>query len=203
MYSIYHHVNLYNIKGNQFLKMHRQDLIQRLSKYRSDFMEEAAMINRTLRFILAHEDCFNRELMHGHVTGSAWVINPNRTHTLMLHHRKLDRWFQPGGHADGDPDILQVVLKEVSEESGIELDQVKLLSENVFDVDIHTIYPSKHDDRHEHFDIRFLIEIDDRLDIPGNSESHQVAWIPLDQVSRFNNMRSLHRMVRKTKQLFH
>ena len=161
------------------------------------------MVCRTRQFVLDHVDCFNRELMHGHVTGSAWVLNPQRTHTLMLHHRKLDRWFQPGGHADGDPDILQVVIKEVSEESGIDVDHITLLSDELFDVDVHTIYPSEHDDRHEHFDIRFLIEIDDRLPIPGNSESHQVAWIPLYRVSHFNNMRSLHRMVRKTERMFH
>lgn len=160
------------------------------------------MVDRTLKFILSHDACFDRALMHGHVTGSAWVINPARTHALMLHHRKLDRWFQPGGHADGDHDILQVVLKEVSEESGIALEQIRLLSDDIFDVDVHTIYPSQHDSRHEHFDIRFLLEIDDRIVIPGNSESHQVAWIPLHQVSHFNNMRSLHRMVRKTRALF-
>lgn len=182
--------------------MHRQDLLERLSRYRTDFMEETAMVSRTLRFIIDHEDCFNRELMHGHVTGSAWVVNPARTHTLMLHHRKLDRWFQPGGHADGDPDILQVVTKEVSEESGIALEHIKLLSDEIFDVDVHTIYPSQYDDRHEHFDIRFLIEIDDRIEIPGNNESHQVGWIPLYRVSHFNNMRSLYRMVRKTERSF-
>ncbi len=183
--------------------MHRENLIQHLLSYRTAFMEEAAMVDRTLRFIYAHQNCFDRHLAHGHVTGSAWVLNPARTHTLMLHHRKLDRWFQPGGHADGDPDILQVVLKETAEESGIDVSNITLLSDAIFDVDIHTIYPSPHDDRHEHFDIRFLLEIDDRLPIPGNSESHQVAWIPLSRVSHYNNMRSLYRMVRKTEQLFH
>lgn len=178
--------------------MHRNDLIDRLSTYKTVFMEEAAMVNRTLNFVQNHVDCFDRRLMHGHVTGSAWVVNPARTRTLLLHHRKLNRWFQPGGHADGDPDILQVVLKEASEESGVNIEYVKLLSENIFDVDIHTIYPSEHDDRHEHYDIRFLIEIDDRLEIPGNNESHQIGWIPLNKVSHFNNMRSLHRMVRKS-----
>ncbi len=181
--------------------MHRKNLIQQLLGYRTEYMEEAAMVDRTLRFIEAHQDCFNRHLAHGHVTGSAWVVNPARSHTLMLHHRKLDRWFQPGGHADGDPDMLQVVLKETSEESGIDINNIKLLSEGIFDIDIHTIYPSAHDDRHEHFDIRFLVEIDDRLDIPGNDESHQITWIPLTQVMHYNNMRSLYRMVRKTEQM--
>lgn len=183
--------------------MHREDLIQRLSIYKSPFMEESAMIGRTLDFVQRHTNCFDRTLTHGHVTGSAWVINPSRTHALLLHHRKLDRWFQPGGHADGDPDILQVVLKEVSEESGIEMQNIKLLSDYIFDLDIHTIYPSNHDERHLHYDVRFLLEIDDSITIPGNDESHQVLWVPLHQVSRYNNMRSLHRMVRKTQQLFH
>ncbi len=160
------------------------------------------MVTRTRQFIEAHQNCFDRELTHGHVTGSAWVMNPARTHTLMLHHRKLERWFQPGGHADGDPDILQVVLKETSEESGIDLSHIKLLSDEIFDVDIHTIYPNAHDHRHEHFDIRFLLEIDDRLEIPGNNESHQIGWIPLHHVSHFNNARSLYRMVLKSYQRF-
>ncbi len=160
------------------------------------------MVSRTLEFIQNHTNCFDRHLMHGHVSGSAWVVNPARTHTLLLHHRKLDRWFQPGGHADGDPDILQVVIKEVSEESGIDVSHIRLLSDNVFDVDIHTIYPSEHDERHIHYDVRFLIEIDDQLEIPGNDESHQIGWVALSQVSRFNNMRSLYRMTRKTEQMF-
>ncbi len=160
------------------------------------------MVQRSLHFIKAHPNCFDRTLEVGHVTGSAWVLNPSRTHTLMLHHRKLDRWFQPGGHADGDSDIIQVVLKETAEESGIDISQIKLLSDAIFDVDIHTIYPSSHDQRHEHFDIRFLLEINDQLEIPGNNESHQIGWIPLPEVNRYNNLRSLHRMVRKTKALF-
>lgn len=156
------------------------------------------MVQRTRRFVRAHPDCFDRTLAHGHVTGSAWVLNPARTHTLMLLHRKLNRWLQPGGHADGEPDVLQVVLKETSEESGIDPEQIRLLSEEIFDVDIHTVYPSEHDQRHEHFDIRFLVEIDDRLPVPGNSESHQVGWVPLEEVSRYNNALSLRRMVRKS-----
>ena len=42
----------------------------------------------------------------------AWVVSPDRSRVLMMHHRKLDQWFQPGGHADGDADILRVALRE-------------------------------------------------------------------------------------------
>lgn len=181
--------------------MHRQQLLQSLENYKTPHMEEAAMVERTRRFIVRHPNCFDRSLMPGHVSGSAWVVNPARTHVLMMHHRKLDLWLQPGGHADGDPDITQVVLKETAEETGVELRHLNLVSDAIFDVDVHTVHASVHDPRHEHFDIRFLVEIDDHLPIPGNDESHDIGWIPLDQVMRFNNARSIYRLIHKTRRL--
>ena len=181
--------------------MHRQQLLELLSQYKTPHMEEAAMAVRSFRFVQQHEDCFDRNLMHGHVTGSAWVLNPSKTHVLMLHHRKLNLWLQPGGHADKDSDMERVVLKETSEESGIALEDITLVSNQIFDIDIHTVFESEFDTRHEHFDIRFLVEIDDQIEIPGNDESHQIGWVPLEQVSQFNNARSLYRMVQKTRRL--
>ncbi len=159
------------------------------------------MVERTIAFIQQHENCFDRQLHAGHVTGSSWVVNPARSHTLLLHHRKLDRWLQPGGHADGDPDMLRVVLKETAEETGIPLEQIHLVNDDLFDVDIHTIHPSPHDHRHVHFDIRFLVEIDDRIPLPGNNESFDVRWVPLHEVTHYNNALSLLRMVNKTRAL--
>ena len=119
----------------------------------------------------------------------------------MMHHRKHDQWFQPGGHADGDADILRVALRETVEETGINESKVKLLGMDVFDVDIHTIPSIGGDPQHEHIDIRFLVEIDDSLPVPGNDESHDVLWIPLYAVTRYNNNRSTYRMLEKTRHL--
>ena len=181
--------------------MHRQELLQLLNHYDTEFMEERAMVARTRQYVSQHSNCFDRELRPAHITGSAWVLNPAWDHALMLHHRKLDMWLQPGGHADGDHDMLRVVLKETQEESGIALDDIQVLSTAIFDVDIHTVFDNEHFDRHDHFDIRFLLQVDDALPIPGNDESHQVRWIPLEEVSHFNNVRSLYRMVEKTRRL--
>ena len=159
------------------------------------------MVDRTCRFIHQHPNCFERTLQPGHVSGSAWVVNPTRDYVMLMHHRKLNMWLQPGGHADGDNDILRVVLKETSEESGIDLSNIFLVSEDVFDVDVHTVYESEHEQRHVHFDVRFLVEVDDHVPIPGNDESHDIGWIPLDEVPRFNNARSIFRLVQKTRQL--
>ena len=181
--------------------MHRQELLQLLSNYKTPHMEESAMVKRSRQFILQHENCFDRTLAHGHVTGSTWVVNPSFTHVLILHHRKLGLWLQPGGHADGDPDILRVVLKETSEETGVALENIHLLSNQIFDVDIHTVHANQYDPRHEHFDIRFLVSIDDTIPLPGNDESHDLGWVPLEQVAQFNNARSIYRMTQKTRRL--
>jgi len=181
--------------------MHRQELLQLLANHSTRFMDEAGYIDRARAFVEAHPDCFNREHLPGHVTGSAWVVSPNLQRILMMHHRKHDQWFQPGGHADGDADILRVALRETAEESGLDPDHVHLLDGAIFDVDIHTIPASEHGPQHEHVDIRFLVEIDDSLRVPGSDESHEVLWVDLLHVSRFNNNRSTWRMTEKTRRL--
>jgi len=179
--------------------MHRQQLLDLLRQYRTRFMDEAGFRVRAIDFVERHEDCFFRELWPVHVTGSTWVVNSRRDKVLLLHHKKLDQWFQPGGHADGDADILKVALKETSEETGLDPGHIRLVSGNVFDVDIHTIQANAHDPRHEHIDVRFLVEIDDSVVVPGNDESHDVVWVSLNQVSRYNNNRSTYRMLEKTR----
>ncbi|MDZ7754356.1 MAG: NUDIX hydrolase [Gammaproteobacteria bacterium] len=181
--------------------MHRRELLRLLARHRTRFMDEAAHVQRARAFVEAHEDCFHCDLWPGHVTGSAWVVSPCRDHVLMLHHRKHDQWFQPGGHADGDADILRVALRETAEETGLDASHIHLVDQDLFDVDVHTIPASARGPRHEHFDIRFLVEIDNVVPIPGNDESHDILWIPLSAVSRFNNNRSTYRMVEKTRQL--
>ncbi|TNF36543.1 MAG: NUDIX domain-containing protein [Gammaproteobacteria bacterium] len=181
--------------------MHRQELLNMLARHSTRFMEEASYVARAIDFVSRHSDCFHRELWPAHVTGSAWVVNPRRDHVLMLHHGKHLQWFQPGGHADGDADILRVALREISEESGVDPKQIRLLDNDIFDVDIHRIDASDYGPEHEHIDIRFLMEIDDRLDIPGSHESNAVIWVPLFEVSRYNNNRSTYRMLEKTRRL--
>jgi 8-oxo-dGTP pyrophosphatase MutT (NUDIX family) len=181
--------------------MHRQTLLDLLAQHQTRFMEEAAFITRARAYITNQPECFNRELWPAHVTGSTWVVNYDRSKVLVLHHRKHDQWFQPGGHADGDSDILRVALRETTEETGLDPAQIHLVDSRIFDVDIHTIPAIGHDPQHEHIDIRFLVEIDDHLSIPGNDESHEIRWASLSEVSRFNNNRSTYRMVEKTRRM--
>lgn len=181
--------------------MHRQDLLRYLKQHRPRFMEEAAYVHKAVDYIENNQDCFEREHGPVHVTGSAWVVNPQRDRVLMVHHGKLHEWYQPGGHADGDPDVLRVAMREAQEESGVSDEHIHLLSPEVFDVDIHWIPAAPMVPAHGHIDIRFLLEIDDVHDVPGSDESHEVKWIELNQVSLYNNNRSTFRMVDKTRQM--
>jgi 8-oxo-dGTP pyrophosphatase MutT (NUDIX family) len=181
--------------------MHRQELLRLINRHDTRFMEEAGFIAQARAFIEANTDVFAREHLPAHITGSAWVVSPDFSQALIMHHVKQDQWFQPGGHADGDADILRVALRETAEETGIDPEHVQLLTEDIFDLDIHTIRASKHDPWHEHIDIRFLVQIDNRLPVPGNDESHEVIWVDLREVSAYNNNRSTWRMVEKTRRL--
>ena len=181
--------------------MHRMQLLSLLDYYRTPFNTEAGYVNRVRRFVKQHENCFDRLQWPGHMTGSAWVVNPARDKVLLMHHRKHNQWFQFGGHADGDSNIQRVALRETQEETGLPPKAIRLVSGQIFDVDIHTIPASEKAPEHMHFDIRFLVEIDDSIPVPGNTESHEILWVPLEEVTRFNNNLSTCRMLEKSRRL--
>ncbi|QRR01757.1 NUDIX hydrolase [Dyadobacter sandarakinus] len=175
--------------------MERDSLIRLLEAYQPEPGQEAGMYLRTLAFVKAEPDCFERTLLKGHVTASGWVLSPDKNSVLLLHHRKLDKWFQPGGHCDGDPDVVRVARKEVEEETG--LTSLQFLQEGVFDVDIHTIPAGKDTGEHEHFDVRFAFLASESQQVVINNESRDVRWIPLEEVPQYNHSESILRMVRK------
>jgi len=177
--------------------LHRRPLLEKLSAHRPFNDREAEALERLTQFVKAHPDCFERSLLIGHVTGSAWVLDRDRTHALLTHHRKLNKWLQLGGHADGDPDILRVALREAREESN--LDEIHPVSEAIYDIDIHAIPARGAEPEHFHYDVRFLLEADRNAPIRASHESRSIAWTQLDQIAALNPEESMTRMVAKTK----
>jgi 8-oxo-dGTP pyrophosphatase MutT (NUDIX family) len=158
---------------------------------------EAADVAATIRFVEEHPDCLLRSCLSGHLTGSAWIVSPDRRRTLLTHHQKLDRWLQLGGHADGDPDLLAVAMREAREESG--LTKLRAVSPAIFDVDRHWIPARKLEPGHWHHDLRFLIEADPAEPLKISEESKDLAWVELDRVGVLNPSESMVRMVRKSR----
>lgn len=175
--------------------MTRQTLIAALNDYLTTLPPERDMVQRTLEFVLQHADCFERSLLEGHVTGSAMIVNEARTTTLLIHHAKLNRWLQPGGHCDGDPDCLHVAIKEATEETGL---TVRPATGHILDVDIHLIPERGNIPAHYHYDVRYLLMADDTQTASlATREVKDARWIPLDEVANYNNEESVMRMVRK------
>lgn len=114
---------------------------------------------------------------------------------FMVHHRKLKIWVQPGGHADGEWDLKQVALKEVQEESG--LVDLRMLSEGIFDVDIHYIPPLGQIPGHYHYDVRFCFQENKGAEFVCSEESLSVAWMTAQEVTAVTTERSVVRMVEK------
>ena len=155
--------------------MHRKKLTVLLNRYLPSDSAEIAFKNEMLSFIGLHRDCFERSLEIGHVTASSWLLNRDQTKALLMHHAKLDRWFQLGGHCDGNPDVLEVAIKEACEESGIT--QIRPVSNEIFDIDIHLIPAKNQVKAHYHFDVRFLLETAGDEPMIQNIESKELRWI--------------------------
>lgn len=184
--------------------MHRQSLLRLLHQHQPTDANEQAMTQATLAFVEANTDAFERSLLIGHVTGSAWIVSPDRTQTLLIHHRKLNRWLQPGGHADGDPDVAAVALREAQEETGLSSlwlvpsEKVPGQPILIFDVDVHSI-PARHNvPEHLHYDIRFLLEADPAEPLETSDEVNNSQWFLLKTAEEYVDSESVLRLIRKT-----
>ncbi|MFK7914023.1 MAG: NUDIX hydrolase [Pseudomonadales bacterium] len=174
--------------------MHRQALIAALAEYLERYPAERPVAERILSVVQAHERCFERDCWAGHITGSAWVLNQAGTHALLTHHKKLERWLQLGGHSDGDSDTRAVAMREAREESGLPL---AFVSERVFDIDVHEIPARGSEPAHDHLDLRFLLQTVGSDDFVVSEESHDLAWVPLQQMQDYTREESVLRLVRK------
>jgi 8-oxo-dGTP pyrophosphatase MutT (NUDIX family) len=148
-------------------------------------------------FIRRRTDCFSRACAEGHITASAWVLNPPATHVLLTHHRRLGQWFQLGGHLEpDDASVLDAALREAREESG--LTSIRALSMEIFDLDRHLIPARPGEPAHFHYDVRYLLQAKQHRAPTASSESKAVEWVALPEVARRNHSESVLRMLRRT-----
>lgn len=177
--------------------MHRRNLLEQLNHYLHSHPEETSTVNRFVEFVQQNPRCFERDCWAGHVTGSAWLVDPSGDRLLLTHHKKLDMWLQLGGHSDGDPDTPAVALREAAEESGL---QVSILQPHIFDVDIHEIPARKSDPAHYHFDVRYVVAASHN-EFVVSEESMALAWVEIDQLETYTTEESILRMREKWRAL--
>jgi len=145
-----------------------------LAQYAQRWPAEAGVAAEFLSLLDDPADPFVRERLGGHFTGSAWLVSADGRRVLLTHHRKLDRWLQLGGHADGDGDLAQVALKEAEEESG--LGGLALEGDEPFDLDRHWIPERGEVPGHWHYDARYVVRAGASEDFVVSEESLALAW---------------------------
>jgi 8-oxo-dGTP pyrophosphatase MutT (NUDIX family) len=164
-------------------------------RYRGRWQGEAPTVDLFQRFLDECPCAFERSHGAGHFTGSAWLVSADGERVLLLHHRKLGRWLQPGGHADGNADLARVALREAQEETGV----IGLSIEGeIFDIDRHHIPARASEPEHWHYDVRYIIRAGEDERFIVNPESHALAWRPVTEVAGDTSLdMSLRRMAKK------
>lgn len=144
-----------------------------LHDYRQRWPGEGGVVALFEALLADPFDPFVRERLEGHFTASAWLVDRTGARVLLTHHRKLDRWLQLGGHADGDRDLTRVALREAEEESGL---PGLTVDAQVFDLDRHRIPEHKDVPSHWHYDVRYVVHAGASEAFVVSDESHALAW---------------------------
>jgi 8-oxo-dGTP pyrophosphatase MutT (NUDIX family) len=159
--------------------MLRRDLERLLRAYRPADALDERHLRALVELARGQGDCFSRvHFEPGHVTASAFVLDPSRERLALIFHKKLARWLQPGGHVESsDRDLESAARREVLEETG--LDSLAPIERGAFDVDVHEI-PARHDEpRHRHFDLRFAFTATSDDARPACDEVSGFRWVAL------------------------
>ncbi|MFL6204736.1 MAG: NUDIX hydrolase [Acidimicrobiales bacterium] len=169
-------LHLADLSGSADLAAARASVLHALA---GDPSHEASR-HQILEFIDAHPDALHRSCLEGHLTGSAVVLDPQSRAVLLLFHAKVQRWLQPGGHADGDGNLARVALREAEEETGI--DGLRALSPAI-DLDVHVFHNAKAPEPdHLHLDVRHLVLSPPGAVLSGNHESEELRWFAADDL---------------------
>lgn len=144
-----------------------------LDDYVRRWPDEHEAVEHFRELLVEAHHAYLRDRLGGHFTGSAWLVDRSGARVLLTHHRKLGRWLQLGGHADGDVDLARVALREAEEESGLPGLTVEA---SLFDLDRHWI-PARGDvPAHWHYDARFVVRAGGHEAFVVSEESLDLAW---------------------------
>ncbi|MCC6301252.1 MAG: NUDIX hydrolase [Gammaproteobacteria bacterium] len=176
--------------------MQQTSVLRLLAAHRPHDDTERDFLARILRFVRETPGFHRRDTAQGHLTASAWIVDAERRHALLLHHGKLGRWLQPGGHIEDDASLLDSALREALEETGL---RCRPVDGGIFDIDIHPIPARGPEPAHLHYDVRFLLEADAGARPEVSPESNAVRWFALEEIAALEGGPSIGRMVEKTR----
>lgn len=169
-----------------------RQVIELLEAYVPADAQQAEVRRMMLAFLHEHPDALDRTCVPGHFTASALVVADDAERFVVLHHTKLRRWLQPGGHVDGSSNMAAAAWREATEETGLEGLAVVV---PVVDLDIHRVEPPA-EAPHDHLDLRFVVLAPAGAELAGNHESTDIRWATPDDLDALDVDEGLRRLVR-------
>jgi 8-oxo-dGTP pyrophosphatase MutT (NUDIX family) len=182
--------------------VNRRELLAALTAHAPSNASEAESLDWMKRFVAGPLDPFARANPEGHVTASAIVARPDGSAFLVLFHRKLSHWLQPGGHVEEtDASAFDAALRETREETGIANFETPL-DRSILDVDVHAIPARGKDPAHHHFDVRFLLTTRDEIDRDAAEDPERpMKWLGYTEALGAGVDESLARAIGKARQV--
>jgi 8-oxo-dGTP pyrophosphatase MutT (NUDIX family) len=184
--------------------VNREAFLAELAAHAPADVREAESLDWMRRFVAAPGDPFARENPVGHVTASAVVAREGGDEFLLVYHRKLSRWLQPGGHVEhSDASAFEAAVREASEECGIRPDAfASPLGARILDVDVHLIPARKSEAAHHHFDVRYLLTTASETHLAASDDpTRPVTWRSYEEALASGVDESLTRALRKAREM--
>lgn len=137
-----------------------------------------------------------------HFTTSAFVVNKERTKTLLIFHKKIKRWMYAGGHYEENETPEGAALRELKEETGINAKIIdsspKIDLSNSTEVQLPLPYctlamkikGSEKESEHTHIDFVYLVEAEE-TDLLENKEGLSVRWFTLAELEKLDTFESI------------
>jgi 8-oxo-dGTP pyrophosphatase MutT (NUDIX family) len=122
---------------------------------------------------------FSRKNAIGHITGAGFIVARDTGRVLLIEHKILQRFLQPGGHFEPtDDDVLATARREIEEETGLGETDLTYVPFKVdqplmpFEIDVHHIpaNPNKQEFDHDHYDFRYLFVVPHEAVVQFNTE---------------------------------
>lgn len=165
------------------------NLLKDLENFKPFNEQEEKDKSEMLRYISKEENVLTRDNKNAHITVSAWLLDETHKYVLMAHHNIYNSWAWLGGHADGNENLKEVILKEIKEESGII--NGKFLKDDIFSLEILPVAghekKGEYVSSHLHLNVTYLLEADkaDKIRIKDD-ENSKIGWIDLNRIDEFS-----------------
>ena len=172
--------------------MNKSVIIEIVDKYLSIFPEEKDRQKHFINYLNATNEkaiCdWNNAV--GHITAGGFVYSSSTQRFLVMWHKDLGMFLYPGGHMEaGDNSPLERAKLEAKEETGLELENLKIFDNELIplDIDTHVIdyNPRVGMPKHFHFDFRYVFVAQNESGVElDKTELSSYKWIDKTELKK-------------------